>query len=211
MKNKPAAFIKASDLTQHILKDIEAGSKIKDWSTKVGVLMKDILLRLKTTDANLFCYLNQRWHCRVLNRAMPRITNIGGAIFTIGLSLIFMLFGRGKLEMVATRGLFALAGSSLLGFVLKRMLMRQRPYLIFPNTYIGGTVFKDYAFPSGHTASVFTLAVNYAIPYPSLTLPLLFIALLVGVSRIYLGHHYPTDILAGSILGTAFAVAIQIH
>lgn len=61
----------------------------------------------------------------------------------------------------------------------------------------------DSSFPSGHTSSWFSMAVVYADKYPKLTIPLYSCGILVGLSRIYQGQHYPSDILAGAILGWA--------
>jgi len=70
---------------------------------------------------------------------------------------------------------------------------------------VGGKT-PDHSFPSGHTAASFAAATVLAMAYPSAR-PLLFVtAGAVGVSRIHLGHHFPTDVLAGGLLGTGIGL-----
>ena len=171
--------------------------------------MQNILRIVGTGDINVFLYLNHRMQCRLLDKVMPLCTFLGGATFTVFISLILMFSGKEEVRFVATKGSSALAVSFVIGFLLKVLFGRPRPYKIIPNAYIGDRVWKDYSFPSGHTAAGFSLAVNYAMFYPQLAFPLTLCAVLVGLSRIYLGHHYPTDILAGAILGTLTATIVS--
>lgn len=172
--------------------------------------MQSILLMVGTGDKNAFMYLNHRINCRLLDKIMPVCTFLGGATFTVLISTILMLFGKEEFKAVAVKGSIALAVSFVIGFFLKKVWGRPRPYLVIPNTHISKKVWKDCSFPSGHTAAGFSLAVNYTLSYPQFILPLVMYGLLVGVSRIYLGQHYPTDILAGAILGALMATTVNI-
>ena len=60
---------------------------------------------------------------------------------------------------------------------------------------------KDHSFPSGHTTAIFSVLTPFVFHLPSLALPLLALGSLVALSRIYLGHHYPSDVLVGVLLG----------
>jgi undecaprenyl-diphosphatase len=64
-----------------------------------------------------------------------------------------------------------------------------------------------FSFPSGHTAGAFVIALSVTYCYPSLSIPIYFWATLIGFSRIYLGVHYPTDVLAGACLGVLSVIA----
>jgi undecaprenyl-diphosphatase len=85
--------------------------------------------------------------------------------------------------------------------LIKQLVKRPRPFrqmegltnLIVPQDF--------FSFPSGHTAGAFVVALSVAPCYPWLAIPACLWAALVGFSRIYLGVHYPTDVLAGACLG----------
>lgn len=163
-----------------------------------------------TGDLNLFLYLNNHLHCKVLNSIMPLITRLGGARFTIFISLLLLFISRGEARITAGKGTISLVLSFLLAFFLKKLLSRPRPYLVIPDTNVVDRIWEDYSLPSGHTTASFSFALNYALAYTHLVVPLILVASLIGVSRIYLGHHYPSDVLAGAALGTSTSILIYL-
>jgi len=86
-------------------------------------------------------------------------------------------------------------------------LARERPYNILQNINTFGIKLKDYSFPSGHTTASFSIATVLSLNIPQLMIPVLILALMVGVSRIYLAVHYPSDVLVGVILGIVSSFA----
>ncbi|MFZ7101996.1 MAG: phosphatase PAP2 family protein [Peptococcaceae bacterium] len=172
--------------------------------------MQNLVLLLRIGDRSLLYMINHKLRCNVLDRFMELSTNLGGAPFTVAVSLFLMLWGKGTLKNTAMLGAIALTLSFIGGFFLKRIFERRRPYQEIPDTYTGAKLFKDYAFPSGHTTASFSLAVSYALAYPYLTFLLISCALLVGISRIYLGQHYPSDVLVGGLLGSTAAVLTKL-
>ena len=85
--------------------------------------------------------------------------------------------------------------------VLKKLCKRQRPCDIFGNFSAHITPSDKFSLPSGHTAAAFLMASQLAHFYPSLWLVTYTWAGLIGLSRVLLGVHYPSDIFAGASLG----------
>lgn len=106
--------------------------------------------------------------------------------------------------------LLALAFSYLINnLLLKNLIARTRPYEVIAglHTLIGAQ--RDYSFPSGHTGSSFAAAVVLFCRLPKrLSSFLLLLAFLIGFSRLYVGVHYPSDIIVGAISGTLIALVL---
>lgn len=104
--------------------------------------------------------------------------------------------------MVGTKCTVSLILSTITSQIFKKSINRIRPFLIVNNLNIKKIGIDEYSFPSGHTTAAFTICVMLSSFYPPITFLLILLASLVGISRIYLGVHYPSDVFAGAILGT---------
>ena len=133
-----------------------------------------------------------------------------------GLSLVTRdLLRRAAREVVALSG-FVFLGVGVPGIIstlLKRLIGRGRPETW---TEQMGLAFRtnwsayDYqSFPSGHATTALAFSVVIAMLWPRLTWPALVFGVLVAMSRVFVGAHYPTDVLAGAVLGTFGAYAIR--
>jgi undecaprenyl-diphosphatase len=92
--------------------------------------------------------------------------------------------------------------------VLKDLVERVRPALADPQIVALVATPESASFPSGHAATAFAAAIAVGAFYPRIRWPLLGLAALVGLSRIYLGVHYWLDVLAGTALGIALGLAV---
>ena len=91
--------------------------------------------------------------------------------------------------------------------IMKYGIKRSRPFETLEGIHHRRSPGDRFSLPSGHTSAAFVMAVLLSCFYPALLLPAIIWASLVGISRIYLGVHYPTDVLAGMAVGTFSGLA----
>lgn len=115
----------------------------------------------------------------------------------LALAICALLFCGAAGIDVADHAAVALIVTSVLVVIVKRTVRRARPA-----GEIQALVPPDrFSFPSGHTAAAFALAISMFGAIPLLAPALIVIAVLVGYARMYLGVHYPLDVLAGACIG----------
>jgi membrane-associated phospholipid phosphatase len=95
--------------------------------------------------------------------------------------------------------------NSIFTTTLKLSFRRDRPFVTYPNDVVKYTKAGSWSFPSGHTSTAFATATSLSLLYPKwyIIVPSYAWACSVGYSRMYLGAHYPSDVLFGAFLGTA--------
>jgi undecaprenyl-diphosphatase len=121
---------------------------------------------------------------------------------------VILLFG-GPNRFVATGAAF-LSGSlgSVLFLSLKRLTGRKRPSHYEPHCWAKLLPPDQFSFPSGHTITAFAVAIPLCHFYPALMVGLMFCAISVAISRILLGMHFLSDVVAGGILGAAIGYSV---
>jgi undecaprenyl-diphosphatase len=120
--------------------------------------------------------------------------------YAMGLAIL-VLGGKTRFEAVGAAGLSSVL-SILLFFWLKRLTGRRRPCQIEPHCWATLLPPDQFSFPSGHTMTAFAVAIPLASFYPTLTIGVLFCALSIAMSRILLGMHFLSDVVAGALIGT---------
>jgi membrane-associated phospholipid phosphatase len=115
---------------------------------------------------------------------------------------------RRRVPLAALSGLLAVGAAAGLTSILKDTFERVRPALADPGIEALVPTPESASFPSGHAATAFAAAIVVGAFYPRLRWPLLGLAMLVGLSRIYLGVHYVLDVLAGAALGLGLGLLI---
>ncbi|HCC34169.1 MAG TPA: phosphatase PAP2 family protein [Ruminococcaceae bacterium] len=146
-------------------------------------------------------------HTPVLNNIMIFITSLGdhGAVWIV-ISLIFLLFKNRRIYGLLS--LISLALGALTGeLLLKHLIARPRPFIQF-ETLTPLVSASNYSFPSMHTACAFAAAFILFKMNKKIGIAAYGLAVLIALSRIYLLVHFPTDILAGVVLGTLCALAV---
>jgi undecaprenyl-diphosphatase len=104
--------------------------------------------------------------------------------------------------------LAGVAAADLLAFAVKTIVAVDRPPVRYATPEPLVRVPTDYSFPSGHTATSFAAAVILAWAVPRRAWLFYVLAVAIGFSRIYVGVHYPIDVLGGAALGLAVATAL---
>lgn len=155
----------------------------------------------KTFDDFFIKLINQDLRHPLLNIFFYYYTNICGPVFLSIFTLIMVIFSKGDLKIASWQMLIGLVLCAAVVFALKRLFNRNRPYWILENLNTYGIDLKDYSFPSGHATAAFTTATIFSLNFPKLSIIFIIMAFLVAISRIYLAVHYPTDVLAGILLG----------
>ena len=130
------------------------------------------------------------------------------AIATVGLWLLARPGGGRKWKIAACSGLAAAAIGLLVNQLIAKIWDRPRPFAAHPSAHVWGSRSHDPSFPSDHASVSFAIA--FAVLAFDRIAGLIFMAaaLVVGVGRVFIGAHYPADVVAGALVGLASALIV---
>jgi undecaprenyl-diphosphatase len=178
-------------------------------------LLREAVLRhmgpLQALDARLYLAINCVPHPRWLDRLAQGITVVttGGALWVFGL-LIADLLGIPKSWRAVKILLPSLVGATwIVEYPIKAFVRRRRPFIDIVRGLVVGKKPGSWSFPSGHTASSFASAWILTTIWPRSGPVFFVLASCVGLSRIYVGAHYPGDVLSGAFCGASLAELIR--
>ena len=162
-------------------------------------------------DLSILLWVQDNLSSEYLTTFMYHITSIGSVILAL-IALYFIIKGS-RSEKIA--GVAVLASCVLeiviVNGVLKNLIARPRPFVTYEEVVPLANILSEHSFPSGHTALVFSMAFVIYKLFPSVYGKVaITIACLVGFSRVYLGVHYPSDVLAGIIVGYVVSYIIEL-
>ncbi len=127
-------------------------------------------------------------------------------VFWIVTAVVLIAFRKTRVAGVAL--LCSMLLALLIGELgIKNIVCRERPCVADSSVALAIPMPSSYSFPSGHTGSSFAAASGIFAFNKKIGIPALAVALLVGLSRMYLFVHFPTDVLAGAVLGILCAFA----
>jgi membrane-associated phospholipid phosphatase len=166
----------------------------------IGVCINS--LSAESVDRRLFNQIHGRWNREWLNNPMQFCTDVGEAKVGIAICAGVGLYGGEKARQSAKLSMTSDIASAAITYGLKNIINRGRP--------LGPTERSNSSFPSGHATGAFAIGTVFAHRYPKIAIPCYLGATGVCVSRIYIGRHYPSDVLAGAAIGFVTA-KIVIH
>jgi undecaprenyl-diphosphatase len=160
-------------------------------------------------DTGLFYLLNTTLTASFLDVVMSLVSTkglfVGVGVLAGGLS--FVLGGKNmKWTLVLSVVVFFISDVTVL--VLKELFVRTRPCHALEGVRVLAECSSSYSFPSRHAADIFAVMVLFGARYLNYAPAFLTAAFIVAWSRVYVGAHYPLDVLAGALLGLAIAVTI---
>lgn len=160
---------------------------------------------INSLDKEIMFFISENFKSDFCDKIMPIITSIGNKGF-VWIVISIILFFQEKTRKYSYMMITSLLGSLIIGnIILKLTIRRPRPFDVF--NYIELLIKKplDFSFPSGHTMTAFACSFiiysfNKKLGFISFVL-----ALLIAYSRVYLFVHFPSDIIAGAIIGIIIA------
>lgn len=165
---------------------------------------------IQNIDFSILDFIQQHFRCAFLDWFMPLVTKLGdGGIFWICVAVLMLIFPKTRKTGIMM-GVALIMGVLVGNLMLKPLVARVRPYDVRGIIDLLVPVLSDFSFPSGHTLASFEAAVVLLIRDKRMGIPAIIIAVIVAISRLYLFVHYPTDVLAGAVLGTVFAI-LAVH
>lgn len=149
----------------------------------------------------------QTIHNPVLDVIMKCITTLGNVgIFWILMS-VALVFVKKYRRVAISMGIALVLSVIFTNLIIKNLVARERPFALDP-TLLPLLVKQptDWSFPSGHSSASFAAAVAFFCNKKKLGIPCLILAGLIAVSRLYLSVHFPTDVIAGTLLGICYGL-----
>ncbi|MGD0057077.1 MAG: phosphatase PAP2 family protein [Methanomassiliicoccales archaeon] len=176
-----------------------------------AIIVFSLLLMCKNTvsaDESLFLKINSSWNPS-FDPFFRALTELGSFAFWFVIIFILWIFGK---RTLATYLLVAILINMAIGGSVKYIVDRPRPFEVFPNAFALYNP-ADPSFPSGHTEGTFTAAIVLGLWNKKLLAPMSLLAVFVGLSRLYIGVHFPLDVISGAVFGVLigmFAASLDV-
>ena len=143
-------------------------------------------------------------------KALVIISRLGDGLFWyVLIAALALLGGTNGRDVAAQMSLTALLNLPLY-FWLKHSIGRPRPFVACPDIRACGRALDKFSFPSGHTLHAVAFAVVFSWHFPLMGAALAPLVLLIALSRVALGLHYPSDVAAGALIGASVGLGVAL-
>jgi len=161
-------------------------------------------------DRALFFWVNGPDHPVWLDHAMRLVTDVRVGRILLAVLAVWLLlrFRRRGLAIALGAALTITASDQLSSHVLKPAFGRARPANEMDGVHLLVKRTRSYSFPSSHAANTFAAAAYFSRFAPAMAVPLFTMAAVVSISRVYVGVHYPFDLVGGALLGLGCAALV---
>ena len=163
-----------------------------------------------SVDKSVFFFFNRRIANPVGDAVVQFFLKVPGRYIIVPMFFVFLFSRRKYLKNTAMIGLASYAVTHFAYEAIKFAVKRPRPFLALENVRLIEGTHQGYSFPSGHASIAFCVATVLAMRYPKIRYPVLIIAGFVAISRMYLGFHYPSDVVVGAFLGALIGYFVTV-
>ncbi|MBM4174847.1 MAG: phosphatase PAP2 family protein [Ignavibacteria bacterium] len=155
-------------------------------------------------DVSIFYFINGTLANPVFDKLMPFITEVKNWYLVYVLLWFIILFKGGKYRfaMAISMILLITITDQVSSSLLKNLFERVRPCNALPDVHLLAGCTGSYSFPSSHAVNNFAAATFFSFYYKHLKWLLFSVAVIIALSRIFVGVHYPSDVLGGAVIGT---------
>lgn len=161
------------------------------------------IARVDAAEYGLCRRLNRAASVRSIRGVFSIASRLGDGIFWYGLLLALpLIYGQPAIKPALCMALTGLTGVAVYKW-LKHAIVRERPFITHLGISLGAAPLDRYSFPSGHTLHAVSFTWQAIAAFPELAWALIPLSMLIAASRVVLGLHYPTDVLAGAAIGAA--------
>ena len=170
-----------------------------------AITFSSLLAHIDTADYRICRRLNRGAAWLLVRKPFQLASRLGDGVAWYALIFLLpFLYGAVAVRPAIVMALTGTLGIAIYG-ALKRLFVRERPFIKHAGISRAAAPLDRYSFPSGHTLHAVSFAWQASTHFPELGWVLVPLAGLIAASRVVLGLHYPTDVIAGAVIGAALA------